>query len=62
MPPGERSLQAADGVAADQDLGADLFRQRLDPRGEVHGVAHERVREPVRAADGPARTSPVWRA
>jgi len=47
---------------ADDDRGADLFRDRLEARREVHRVADRRVLEallrPHRAHDGVARVDP----
>src|SRR5207253_1080799 len=40
------------GGAADEDVGADLLGESLDARGEIDGVADERVGEPLAAADG----------
>src|ERR1051325_3921105 len=44
-------LQPAHRVAAHEDFAADILREALDARREVHGIADERVRQTLGAAD-----------
>ena len=44
---------------AHEDVGAEVLVEALDARGEVHGVAHQRVREPFRAADIAGEDAPA---
>ncbi len=46
-----RGVEALAGGLADQDVDLEVLGEPLDAGGEVHRVAHERVGEPLRAAD-----------